>query len=111
MSDTRCVYVPEWVEVFSNGTLMGREACVQAYQREWEGKVGPEEWRLQSSGKREPVTWTLEILLPNLRAEFKDKERAERIAGLNWKGAVVVQWGSEEEEALLEYGTRQLKTA
>jgi|SRR5215475_9231837 len=110
MSDTWCVYRREWTEVYRNGTLMGREACRQAYLKGWAGKVGPEEWRLVTAGMREPFSWTLEIMLPNLKGEYKDQKRAE-VLQKELPGSVVVLWGSKEEEALLDYGTRMLKSA
>jgi hypothetical protein len=110
MSDTWCIYQREWVAVFRNGSLIGRTACVQAFKLDWEGKVGPDEWRLRSSGKKEPLTWTLEVFLPNLKGEFKDKKVAEAHAR-PMKGSVVVRWGSKEEAALLDYGVEQLKSA
>lgn len=110
MTDTWCVYQREWVEVCRNGTAIGHAACVQAFKLDWEGRVTREAWRMQSSGSKEPLTWTLEILLPNLKGEFKDKKLAQEMAA-GLKGSVVVRWGSKEEAELLDYGTRQLKSA
>lgn len=110
MSDTWCVYQPEWLEVCRNGTAIGHAACVQAFKLDWEGKVAPDAWRLQSSGTKEPLTWTLEVLLPNLKGEHKDRKDALHQA-TTLEGATVVKWGSKGEQELLDYGTRQLKSA
>ena len=111
MSDTWCVYQPDWVEVRRTSVPGGRDLLAAVFRSDWKGKVGDDDWRLAGFGKRDQPSWILELKLPCLKGEFKDKELAEQHAGTLGEGAVVVPWGSEEEEELLAYGTRQPSTA
>lgn len=111
MADTWCVYRPEWIQVYTSRCfgLSGREECLQSFERSRKGTVGDGEWRLVQA--RQPAglgTWRLELKLPTLKGEWKERQDAEQHRERLGSGAVVVPWGSAEEARLLDYGREPL---
>lgn len=111
MSDTWCVYQPEFVTVYASEARGndGRDECVAMFDRHWRGKIEDEDWRLKNIGVR-PYRYELQLKLPNLKGEYKDEGLARDRAG-QLSRAVAVQWGSPAEQQLLDYGDKQLSTA
>lgn len=111
---TWCVYRKEFVSVHVSRAVgsAGREECVRVFHAEYRRKVVPNDWRLREVSMRQPPAYRLELKLFNLKGEYKDKGEAQRVAGRQWGRDVwVVQWGSPEEQQLLDYGVKQLSTA
>ncbi len=109
MTDTWCVYQPEFVAVYASEARGndGRDECVAVFDRTWRGKITDEDWRLKNTGVR-PYRYELQLKLHNLKGEYKDRNLALERSGKIGRGAVVVKWGSPEEQQLLDYGDRQL---
>lgn len=112
MADTWCVYLSEYVTVYSSEArgVDGREECVAEFDRRYREKVPDEGWRLKNAGVR-PYRYQLQVQLPTLKGEYKDEGEARDRASRLGRGAVAVLWGSAEEQQLLDYGDRLLSTA
>lgn len=104
------VYLNEWLAVHTADVSgqAGREECQAVYARKYGGRVRVEDVRVMN------VQYPrLEVRLPNLQGEFRDYDDAVELAGGLVDRhpdvvAVVVQRGSDEEKALLEYGKKML---
>lgn len=110
---TWCTYRPEFVGVFQSvksGTL-GREECAAKFREEFEGKVRADDWRIVHVATWRPCPFKLELKLPNLHGEFSDEDEANALAASLGPGAVVVPWGSDKEQKLLEYGVGTLRVS
>jgi hypothetical protein len=107
------VYLPEWLAVYTAGAfgISGEAECKYVFDRRFAGRVREEDWRLEAGS----VTSRLELRLPNLHGEFKHYSDAVGLASelVDDRGGVahVVQRGSPEEKALLEYGKKKLPDA
>lgn len=110
---TWCVYLPEWVRVHVSTTYgpAGQEECGRAFTEHYLGKVRSDDWRICRQSRGDPSRYRLELRLPNLKGEYKDKDKADGDVSRLGSGAVVVEWGSPEEDRLLDYGRRRFRTA
>jgi hypothetical protein len=104
------VYLPEWLIVYSSNafTEQGKAECLQHFADRYAGRVREEDWRVVCSVTSKPGGWPylLELRLPNLRGEFKDRQD---VPVYDAEDAYLVRRGSAEEQALLEYGKKMLK--
>lgn len=104
------VYLAEWLVVHS--CEGDSPECWDHFAEKYAGRVRDEDRRVRvtDTGQR------LELRLPNLKGEFKDKAEADRLATELFEspsGCVpeVVPRGSEQEKALLDYGKKMLPDA
>lgn len=110
---TWCVYLPEFtgVHVSTARGHAGQVECHQKFTELYLGRVRPGSWRIVQDGRAEPPRYSLEIRLPVLKAEVRGEDAARARAARLGREAVAVPWGSEEEQQLLDYGSRRLKRA
>jgi hypothetical protein len=98
------VYRSEWLVVHTS--VSGEADCERVLAEEFEGRVRSEDWRI---GSQPPGHAVLEVRLPNCRGEFRFAPdavaRAAEVAGQ------AVERGSTEEDRLLAYGTRRLRSS
>jgi hypothetical protein len=103
------VYLPEWLAVFS--VAGDGPECWDHFAGKYAGRVRDEDRRV----KVEPDHQVLQMRLPNLQGEFKDRADALALARDlepdSGQAVRIVQRGSAEEKALLEYGTKMLPDA
>lgn len=116
------VYLTEWLFAYTADALgvAGDDECLSVFRRRYEGRVSDEDWRVVPAIRGRPSeVRSLQLRMPNRRGEFKDYNDAVRLAsdlldqdpaGGN-AVAVVVQRGSDEEKALLDYGKKKLPDA
>ncbi len=109
---TWCVYRKEFTLVHHSRAVgsAGREECVRVFDAQYRRKVIPEDWRLREASMRTPPAYRLELNLFTLKGEYKDKGKAEGAARKLGRDVRVVPWGSPEEQRLLDYGEKQLRS-
>ncbi len=107
------VYLPEWVTFYTSDATgpEGQAECQAYFERKYKGRVRDEDWRVVPSIHgmelaRSP--YSVQLCLPNLRGEFKDRMDALALPSGHSPEARIVQRGSAEEQALLEYGVKML---
>jgi hypothetical protein len=106
------VYLPEWLIVYTAGVsgTEGRDECRRHFDGRYQGRMRSEDWRLVNTQYPQ-----LQVRLPNLHGEFKDYSDAVALASelVDDRGgtAHVVQRGSAEEKALLDYSRKMLPDA
>jgi hypothetical protein len=117
------VYLAEWLTVYTSdrvGQEAGEAECREYFTGKYAGRVRDADWRFtvflpdaESLVSDRPVC--LQLRLPNLHGEFKDYSDAVQAASelLDDRGgtAHVVQRGSAEERALLDYGKKKFPDA
>jgi hypothetical protein len=108
---TWCVYVTEFTEVYTSDSagVLGREECRSIFADKYAGRVREQEWRILPMRNRQPSRFRLELLLPNLRGEWKDGRKAQGEAKKVGSLAVAVKRGSKEEAELLATLRRRLR--
>lgn len=99
------VYQPEWLTVYvPDGQEDGQKAW-DRFAAVYQGRVRDEDVRVL-----EDPHVQLQVRLPNLKGEFKDRDEA-----MDWyiqlPHAQLVQRGSEQEKELLAYGKKMLPDA
>lgn len=99
------VYQRQWLTVYpSQGTgSNGREECEHVLAEKYSGRVDQQDARIE---KQESNHYALKLFLPNFQGEFTAPDAAEELRSGRGDGAVLVMQGSEEEQALLDYGRR-----
>jgi hypothetical protein len=104
------VYLPEWVAAYTSVQLEvdGQRECEHVYEQIYAGRVRDEDRRIRNPGQLRPGRRVLELRLPNLQGEFKDRDEADELRGERGDEAVVVLAGSPEERELSDYGRRML---
>jgi hypothetical protein len=110
------VYVREWVVAYISDTdgRDGMKECIQRFSEVYEGKVRPEEWRVEPWSLKFPPgwPWMLMLLLPVMKAEYVSRplalDCARKIDGRMWLVTVVLE-GSKADKKLLNYGKRMLR--
>jgi hypothetical protein len=111
------VYLAEWVTVYTSDMFVrfGDDECEAVFGQRYKGRVRDGDWRVipVTAGHPEAVVpRVLQLRLPNLRGEFKSEADAWWLAGelldATGQSPHVVQRGSAEERALLEYGKKML---
>ena len=105
------VYRPEWVVAYTSSQLEvdGQEECKAEFRERFRGRVRDEDQRIRNPDGFRPGRRVLELRLPNLQGEYKEREDAERLLAERGDGAVVVRQGSPEERELTDYGRRMLR--
>lgn len=112
------VYLSEWVTVYTSdasGGLDGGQECFQRFRDKYKGRVRNEDVQVVPAVAGAPRDayrpYCLQLNLWNLRGEFKDEADAVLMlaahAGIEERPRVV-QRGSPEEQALLDYGVKML---
>jgi hypothetical protein len=107
------VYCQQWLPFYTSLSTgeAGRDECEATFAERYEGRVEPEDWRIETTEKAYGRSF-LQLLVPNCCGEYKDQAAAEHLAGRHEGHAhQVVERGSSEERELLAYGTRRLRTA
>lgn len=106
------VYLNEWVTFYSSDAHgpEGEAECRAHFDRKYKGRVREQDWRVTCSVTSTLGGWPylLELRLPNLRGEFKDRMDALALPSGHSPEARIVQRGSPQEQALLEYGVKML---
>lgn len=103
------VYAPEWLTVYTSDQLevTGHQECKDHFAAKYQGRVRPEDMRIRGAGVLRPQQQALQLRLPNLKGEHKDRQVAmDHYTGL--PHAALVQRGSLEEQVLLDYGKKML---
>lgn len=119
------VYLREWLIVWTSDAdgPEGVDECWDYFARKYKGRVREEDRRVVDAitgrqGSAGPQC--LQLWLPNLKGEFKDRTDADKLADAlaadpPYEGAGlfvgVIQRGSAEERELLEYGRKMLPDA
>ncbi len=104
------VYLREWLTVYTADVTGsdGRDECQRHFWSKYRGRVRGEDVMYVNTQYPQ-----LQLRLPNLKGEFKDE------ADARWSFTVhagqeeaprVVQCGSPQEQALLEYGVKMMKS-
>lgn len=109
---TWCVYLPEWVRVHVSVAhgQGGQEECKHVFTERFLRKVRQDDWRIRPD-RGNPPRYRLELRLPNLKGEFKDDREARDLADRLGAEAILVEWGSAEEDRLMDYGQKRLNGA
>jgi hypothetical protein len=104
------VYVTEFVPVYTSDSagVLGLEECRSIFADKYARRVADEEWRVTAM-RQQPSRYRLELLLPNLRSEWKDENDALDEAEKAGDGAVLVEKGSREEDELKATLRRRLR--
>lgn len=120
------VYLSEWLTVYISDAdgPEGVDECWDYFASRYRGRVAVEDLRVMATSPDRPGSgaypYCLQLWLPNLKGEFKDRDLADKLADEiaevpPYGGAglmlAVVQRGSDEEKALLEYGKKMLPDA
>lgn len=107
------VYLSEWLTVYTSDQLEvpGQEECKAAYARKYGGRVRQEDVRIKPAGRLRPSHQALQLRLPNLKGEFKDRTEAADLLQAMGSGGWLVRRGSPEEQELLDYGKKMLPDA
>jgi hypothetical protein len=112
------VYLTEWLIIWTSDASgpEGMAECVEHFERKYRGRVRAGDRRvvpaITGRGGGTDGPYCLQLKLPNLRGEYKDREDAEKKSFLLYaKYAALVQRGSAEEQALLDYGKKMLPGA
>ncbi len=116
------VYLAEWLTVYTSDATggAGADECEGYFAAKYEGRVRDEDWRIEDLNRSPLFHVQLQLWLPNLRGEYKDRRDAEKAADAlaadpPYDGAAlfikVVQRGSPEERELLNYGRKMLPDA
>lgn len=107
--ETWCVYVQEWVTVYTSDAL-GNEGVAEAaekFARTWQGKMRKGDWLVLGCTREGAATpATVRLRLWNLKGEYTDVREAAALA-VDTGGTYVAQ-GSQDEAELLAYGDRML---
>lgn len=112
------VYLAEWVTVWTSDAvgLEGQAEALQYWREKYRGRVRDEDWRVVpafAGRELECPPYCVRLRLPNLQAEYKDAADARwsftTHAGQD-EAPRVVQRGSPEEQALLDYSRKMLKS-
>lgn len=108
------VYRHEWVVVHflmqdpDNPTPLVDQVR-EYFQQRYEGRVRPEDMRIECSGRDINEVCQLQLKLPNMRGEFKHRIDALRwVKEQGWDEYRVVLAGTQVDEQLRQYGIRKL---
>ena len=119
------VYLCEWLIVWTSDAdgPEGLDQCWDHFERTYKGRVRGEDRRVVPAiigAEPGGHPYCLQLWLPNLRGEHKDRDLADCLAdeiaeAPPYGGAglwlEVVQRGSAEEQVLLDYGKKMLPDA
>jgi hypothetical protein len=114
------LYVPEFTEVYTSDSagVLGHEECRSVFADRYRGRVPLTDCRIVPMRSAQPSRYRLELLLPNLRGEWKDEDDAKQayaVADLarddkpDEQRPVLVRHGSKEEQELLATLRRRLR--
>lgn len=108
---TWCVYVTEFTEVYTSDSagVLGREECRAVFADKYARRVTEQEWRIMPMRPVQPSRYRLELLLPNLRGEWKDGRSAQGEVKRAGGNAVSVRRGSKEEAEVKAILRRRLR--
>lgn len=108
---TWCVYADEFIEVYTSDSagVLGLEECRSIFVDRYGRRVTEKQWRVVPMQPRQPSRYRLELLLPNLRGEYKGEGRAQVEVKKAGDGAIAVRRGSKEEAELLATVRRRLR--
>jgi hypothetical protein len=112
---TWCLYVTEFTEVYTSDSagVLGQEECRALFTDKYARRVGEQDYRIVPMRDRQPSRYRLELLLPNLRGEWKDEiealDQAEKAEKPGAIGVVLVERGSREEAELKATLRRRLR--
>jgi hypothetical protein len=106
-----CVYVTEFTEVYTSDStgVLGLEECRSVFADKYARRVTDEEYRIVMQLTHQPSRYRIELLLPNLRGEWKDGRKAQGEVKKAGPNAVSVRRGSSEEAEVLATLRRKLR--
>jgi hypothetical protein len=114
-------YLTEWLIVWTSDASgpEGADECWDYFERKYKGRVREDDRRVVPAIAGVAPgghPYCVQLRLPGLRGEYKDYSDAVALASELLDGhegalCVVVQRGSSEEKALLEYGKKMLPGA
>jgi len=109
------VYLPEWLTVYTSdasGSLDGGLDCLSWFRRSYSGRVRLEDHRVVPAAAAAEMDsyrpYCLQLRLPNLKGEFKDRNQAADLLQAMGGTDGLVRCGSPQEQALLDYGRKML---
>lgn len=111
------VYLAEWVTVWTSDAAgpEGKAEALQHFRGKYRGRVRDEDWGVVpafAGRELECPPYCVRLRLPNLQGEFKEEATANLLARKVRDdlelSPQVVQRGSEQEQALLDYGKKML---